>query len=209
MKTNAGFLARCLETPDFIAGDLDTGFIERNLAELTAAPEPSPAALSAAAEAAMVVDETQVPDASPWRDLAGFRLNAEPETTVRLFLAGKPVIARASETAAGRSVLLTDEDEIVVFEAGEAFVFASHPPAAEDLGAAADGQIRSPMPGKVTQLSVKAGDAVTKGQPLLTLEAMKMEHALTAPFDGTVETVGVALGAQVSEGAVLVKLTAK
>jgi propionyl-CoA carboxylase alpha chain/3-methylcrotonyl-CoA carboxylase alpha subunit len=76
------------------------------------------------------------------------------------------------------------------------------------VGAAADGQIRSPMPGKVTQLSVKAGEAVTKGQPLLTLEAMKMEHALAASFDGTVETVSVALGDQVSEGAVLVKLVA-
>jgi propionyl-CoA carboxylase alpha chain/3-methylcrotonyl-CoA carboxylase alpha subunit len=64
------------------------------------------------------------------------------------------------------------------------------------------------MPGKVTGLSVKAGDAVSKGQALLTLEAMKMEHALTAPFDGTVESVAVALGAQVSEGAVLVKLGA-
>ena len=62
MKTNAGFLARCLESPDFIVGDLDTGFIERNLADLAAAPEPSPAALSAAAEAAMVVDETLTPD---------------------------------------------------------------------------------------------------------------------------------------------------
>jgi len=49
---------------------------------------------------------------------------------------------------------------------------------------------------------------VTKGQPLLTLEAMKMEHALTAPFDGTVEELAVALGAQVSEGALLVKLAA-
>jgi acetyl/propionyl-CoA carboxylase alpha subunit len=208
VKTNAGFLARCLEAPDFIAGDLDTGFIERNLAELTAHPEPSPAALSAAAEAAVVVDETLSPDASPWRDLAGFRLNAPPETTVRLFLGGKPVIAQASEAAAGRSVLLTDEDEIVVFEAGEAFVFAAHPPSAEDLGAAQDGQIRSPMPGKVTGLSVKAGDAVKKGQPLLILEAMKMEHALTAPFDGAVESVTVTLGAQVSEGAVLIKLAA-
>ena len=208
VKTNAGFLARCLEQPDFIAGDLDTGFIERNLAELTAAPEPSPAALSAAAEAAMVVDETLAPDASPWRDLAGFRLNAGPETTVRLFFAGKPVIADAAETAAPRSVLLTDADEIVVFEAGEAFVFLSHPPSAEDLGAATDGQIRSPMPGKVTGLSVKAGDKVTKGQALLTLEAMKMEHALTAPFDGAVETVAVTLGAQVSEGATLIKLSA-
>ena len=208
VKTNAGFLARCLETPDFIVGDVDTGFIERNLAELTAAPEPSPAALSAAAEAAMAIDETRAPDASPWRDLTGFRLNAPVETTVRLFFAGKPVVARATETAAPRSVLLTDDDEIVVFEAGEAFVFSSHPPNAEEVGAAADGQIRSPMPGKVTGLSIKAGDKVTKGQTLLTLEAMKMEHALTAPFDGTVDSVAVSLGSQVSEGATLAKLTA-
>ncbi|MDB5433969.1 MAG: bccA, partial [Phenylobacterium sp.] len=175
---------------------------------LTAPPEPSPAALSAAAQAAMVVDETTEPAPSPWRDLAGFRLNAPPETAVRLFLGGKPVIAEAREAGALRSVLLTDADEIVVFEAGEAFVFTAHPPAAEEVDAAADGQIRSPMPGKVTQLPVKAGDKVAKGQALLTLEAMKMEHALTAPFDGTVETVSVALGDQVSEGAVLVKLAA-
>ncbi len=64
------------------------------------------------------------------------------------------------------------------------------------------------MPGKVTGLSVKAGDKVTKGQALLTLEAMKMEHALTAPFDGTVDSVAVSLGSQVTEGAVLAKLTA-
>jgi propionyl-CoA carboxylase alpha chain/3-methylcrotonyl-CoA carboxylase alpha subunit len=64
------------------------------------------------------------------------------------------------------------------------------------------------MPGKVTALSVKPGDAVVKGQPLVTLEAMKMEHALTAPFDGTVDTLSVALGDQVSEGATLIKLTA-
>jgi acetyl/propionyl-CoA carboxylase alpha subunit len=208
VKTNAGFLARCLEAPDFIAGDLDTGFIERSLAELAAPPEPSPAALSAAAEAAMIVDETLSPEPSPWRDLPGFRLNAAPETTTRLFLGGKPIVCAVNDMAAPRSVLLTDEDEIVVFEAGEAFVFSSHPPAADEAGAAGDGAVRSPMPGKVTQLSVKAGDAVKKGQPLLTLEAMKMEHALTAPFDGTVDEVAVSLGAQVTEGAVLVKLSA-
>ncbi len=207
VKTNAGFLARCLEAPDFIAADVDTGFIERNLSELTATPEPSPAALSAAAEAAMVVDETQSPEASPWRDLQGFRLNAAPEDSVRLFFRGKPVIGRANQGAAVRSALLADNDEIVVFEAGEAFVFSPHPPSAEDLGAANDGQVRSPMPGKVTGLSVKVGEAVIKGQTMLILEAMKMEHALTAPFSGTIDTVSVSLGAQVSEGAVLVKLT--
>jgi acetyl/propionyl-CoA carboxylase alpha subunit len=208
VKTNAGFLARCLEQPDFIAGDVDTGFIERHLADLAAAPEPSPAALAAAAQAAMVVDETLSPDPSPWRDLTGFRLNAPPADSVRLFRLGQPVIAQLSERAAPRSVLLTDEDEIVVFEAGEAFVFASHPPTADEAGASADGQIRSPMPGKVTGLAVKAGDKVVKGQGLMTLEAMKMEHALTAPFDGTVEAVSVTLGAQVTEGAVLAKLVA-
>jgi len=208
VKTNAGFLARCLEQPDFIAGDVDTGFIERNLAELTAPPEPSPAALSAAADAAMAVDEALDPSPSPWRDLGGFRLNAALADSTRLFLHGKPIMARLDPDTAERSVLITDEDEIVVFEAGEAFAFLSHPPVGGEAGAASDGAIRSPMPGKVTGLSVKAGDKVTKGQGLLTLEAMKMEHALTAPFDGTVDEVAVALGAQVSEGAVLVKLTA-
>ena len=64
------------------------------------------------------------------------------------------------------------------------------------------------MPGKVTGLSVKAGETVKRARPCWSLEAMKMEHALTAPFDGTVDEVSVSLGAQVTEGAVLVKLTA-
>jgi propionyl-CoA carboxylase alpha chain/3-methylcrotonyl-CoA carboxylase alpha subunit len=58
------------------------------------------------------------------------------------------------------------------------------------------------MPGKVVAAPVKAGDAVTKGQPVVVLEAMKMEHALTAPFDGVVESVA-AVGDQVGEAAVL------
>jgi biotin carboxyl carrier protein len=51
------------------------------------------------------------------------------------------------------------------------------------------------------------GDRVVKGQPLLTLEAMKMEHALGAPFDGMVSDVAAEIGGQVTEGSVLVKLT--
>ena len=58
------------------------------------------------------------------------------------------------------------------------------------------------MPGKIIAVDVAAGDTVTKGQKLLTLEAMKMEHSLTAPFDGVVESVA-SLGDQVVEAAVL------
>ena len=102
--------------------------------------------------------------------------------------------------------VVLSQEAAVVFEAGEAFVFRDHPPAADATGSASDGQIRAPMPGKVTVVGVAAGDKVAKGQPLVTLEAMKMEHALAAPFDGTVEDVATTLGAQVSEGTVLVKL---
>jgi acetyl-CoA carboxylase biotin carboxylase subunit len=205
VKTNAGFLARCLEEPDFIAGEVDTGFIERRLADLTAPAEPSPAALSSAAMAAILATDDGRDDFSPWRELEGFRLNAAPSAQVRLFLDGKPVLADASDEAEC-SVLIDNDGEIVVFEHGEAFVLSMHPPA--DLGGegASDGQIRSPMPGKVTALNVKAGDTVTKGQPLMVLEAMKMEHALTAAFDGVVSELSVSLGAQVTEGAVLAKL---
>jgi 3-methylcrotonyl-CoA carboxylase alpha subunit len=64
------------------------------------------------------------------------------------------------------------------------------------------------MPGKVTAVEVKKGDKVEKGQRLLTLEAMKMEHALTAPFDGTVAELKAKPGAQVTEGQMLVKVEA-
>ncbi|QNP44490.1 biotin/lipoyl-binding protein [Sphingomonas daechungensis] len=65
------------------------------------------------------------------------------------------------------------------------------------------------MPGKVTAVEVSQGETVAKGQRLLTLEAMKMEHGLTAPFDGTVAELSAQAGVQVSEGAVLARVEPK
>jgi 3-methylcrotonyl-CoA carboxylase alpha subunit len=69
-----------------------------------------------------------------------------------------------------------------------------------------DGEVRSPMPGKVTAVLVKEGERVAKGQTLAVLEAMKMEYALTAPFEGVVEGLAVQTGEQAVEGQVFARI---
>ena len=71
-----------------------------------------------------------------------------------------------------------------------------------------DGDIVAPMPGKVIAVDVAEGQAVTAGQRLMVLEAMKMEHTLTAPFDGTVADVHAAVGAAVALDAPVVTVVA-
>ena len=68
------------------------------------------------------------------------------------------------------------------------------------------GRLTAPMPGKVVSFAVKAGDKVSKGQPLAVMEAMKMEHTIAAPLDGVVDELLFAPGDQVTEGAELLKL---
>ena len=81
-------------------------------------------------------------------------------------------------------------------------------PEPEDVERAAGGY-SAPMPGKVLDVRVRAGDAVSRGQALLTMEAMKMEHLVTASADGVVTEVRVAPGQQVDAGLVLVVIAAR
>ena len=81
--------------------------------------------------------------------------------------------------------------------------------ATSGAAAAGDGAILAPMPGRIIAVSVAPGDKGTKGQKLVTLEAMKMEHGLTAPFDGIVEDMPHDEGAQVQEGTLLARIVAE
>nr|NDG07380.1 biotin/lipoyl-binding protein [Oxalobacteraceae bacterium] len=65
------------------------------------------------------------------------------------------------------------------------------------------GRLTAPMPGKIVQLMVDEGASVKKGAPLLIMEAMKMEHTISAPANGKVEALHYAVGDQVAEGAQL------
>jgi biotin carboxyl carrier protein len=73
-----------------------------------------------------------------------------------------------------------------------------------ETSAVAAGGCSAPMPGKVIDVRVSVGDAIARGQTLVTMEAMKMEHQLTASTDGVVTEVCVSAGQQVDAGQVLV-----
>ena len=107
------------------------------------------------------------------------------------------------------AVAVRRERAIELIHAGRTHVLEL--PDAADHGAHADGpasSLRAPMPGRIAAVLVGEGDAVEAGRPLLVLEAMKMEHLITAPGDGVVGRVNYPPGAEVEEGAVLLSIEA-
>ena len=103
------------------------------------------------------------------------------------------------------SVLRIAHDVTVQFNGRDTIFHHVQSVGAEDE-ASGESRILSPMPGLVRLVSVVEGASVTKGDPLVTMEAMKMELSLTAPRDGKIASVNVAAGDQVNEGALLVEL---
>jgi 3-methylcrotonyl-CoA carboxylase alpha subunit len=208
VKTNAAFLARAAADPDFRAGEVDTGFIPARIDTLVPDPSPSDAIWNMAASAIAASDfhAGRSNPSDPWQALTGFRANADEDYRVALRHGGETRVVDAglgdiegAATAHGETML--------VFSEGQAFAF-SLPGAGGGAGggAASDGTLLSPMPGRVIAVDARQGDRVVKGQKLLTLEAMKMEHGITAPFDGVVAELNAVEGAQVTEGTLLVRV---
>ena len=197
VKTNAGFLGRLLDLDEFGLGEVDTGLIAREVDALVYPPEPEPEEL---AEAAALLCAS--PGEGPLSALLGFRLNAPTRAEARLLDdAGHVHVVQFDEIDADEPTA-----DVLAFSDGFARRYILDEPRGSGQSAASDGAILSPMPGRIIAVEVAAGDIVAKGQKLVTLEAMKMEHSLTAPFDGIVTELNAEVGGQVQVEALLVRI---
>ncbi|MEW1774241.1 biotin carboxylase N-terminal domain-containing protein [Streptomyces sp. NPDC086777] len=213
--TNRDLLVRSLRHEEFTTARMDTGFYDRHLTELTA-PAPDPHAPLAAALA----------DAHGRSRFGGWRnLPSQPQTK-RYLMAGEEHEAhyrhtREGLTADGVRVVHADARLVVLDIDGvhRKFEVTSYgdrihvnntsltalPRFADAKAQLAPGSLLAPMPGTVVRIAdgLEAGAPVEAGQPLLWLEAMKMQHQITAPVTGTLSELRAAVGQQVEPGSLL------
>jgi 3-methylcrotonyl-CoA carboxylase alpha subunit len=219
--TNLAFLSALARHAGFTAGDVDTGLIASDLAGLTTEPEPDAAVLAMAAIAAAGLLDGAGPS-------AGFALWAPLRQTQRFGDHTAVIIPHGPggfmvETALGAQTCrlsggqwrtdgspapkaVCHQAGISVFS-GYGFHFAWHDPFAQTVeDARGSGLTIAPMPGLVKDVHVSVGDSVKVGDHLVVLEAMKMEHTLSATVAGTVAELLVTAGDQVQSGAALIRL---
>jgi 3-methylcrotonyl-CoA carboxylase alpha subunit len=223
--TNCGFLLRCLSHPKFREGDIDTGFIERFSDILLPATELPPVECFAAATRFLIEQQYGTERASkvrsPWSNGDGFRVGGRARQVVSFEQNGERLdvcveFCRDAEPRyyvsgslvkipLGIAVTQLRSKDIAVMHEGVTFRVRVFDPSvsAESHMTDSDG-VLAPTPGKVTAVLVEAGQKVTRGTPLVSIEAMKMEHTFLAPADVTIASVEVFLGDQVKEGGVMV-----
>ncbi|MBS3932348.1 MAG: acetyl/propionyl/methylcrotonyl-CoA carboxylase subunit alpha [Sphingomonadales bacterium] len=202
VKTNAKFLQNLILDDDFFENqNLSTSYIERRLDNVMPHPGPFPYVWEEAARSVLATARDE------FGPLVGFRLNGDPRQSVSMRWEDESRVIEVSDYETLGMPVFTDDDAIILFDEGQPFRFEL---ATRGTGhhSAHDGDILSPMPGKVIAVEVSQGQAVTKGQKLLTLEAMKMEHTLVAPFDGVVAELSATAGAQVQVEALLARIEA-
>lgn len=209
IRTNAGFLRRCLVHPDFQSGAVHTGLIQDHLEALTSRQQARQAAARAVARF-----EQKQPSPDPFGSRNGFRLNRAAQQKWRFEDKWGPIDVDLcaddsngdADTSEGAMPLIEAGLHTEIYWQGESFRF-SPPGALTDLdhGLAGD-VVKAPMPGKIAAVHVKTGAQVKKGDVLVVFEAMKMELALASPRDGEVEECNAVLGEQRPEGDILVRL---
>jgi len=219
VRTNGGFIFECLSHREFSMGNISTAFIDEYNAQLQPLNIPSERFLEDAMSS-LVGDyytEENLYETIMNRPI-GFRVNARACNNAVFYLDGDALNAAfqpvwvdppnsvGSPQMTG-AINVLDAENVIITERGQCIhvslrpQFGTHHPASS-------GTILSPMPGKIIAVDVTQGQSVTKGQKLLTLEAMKMEHSLLAPFDGVVAELNATPGSQAQVEALLVRIEA-
>ena len=212
VATNQPLLADLLKHPDFINGDFNTGFIAEHFSEIPRHPV-SAEQLALAATLFYTQSAAQHP-----QGLAGWCNNASALRTYRLEVNGEIHTVSTAPlplTTDGRHATLVlngirrriayhlDGDQLWL---PGLTVLNRTQQVANRQADARSGTVKAPMDGAIVDVRVSAGDSVTKGQLLLVLEAMKMEHPLTAGIDGVITGVQVIAGDQVRNRQVLLEI---
>lgn len=223
---NRDFLIRLLSHSDFMSAQLDTGFIDKNAADLLPPPAEAPCETIAAAVSAYMTQAqkdmqrhaslTNDPH-SPWAQMDGWRIAGNCGSTLRvqdgMHQRDVSVTSNGGMWAITVDGALVEPSKVsVILEGPRATVFTPDrilcldmvdPRAVAAVDQAVAGALTAPMPGKITAVFVAQGDEVNSGDPLLVLEAMKMEHTIRAPVAGQVAEFSYEVDAQVAEGDVL------
>ena len=224
--TNVGFNAMLAAWPDFVAGNVDTGLIGRNIDALSAQSVDITSILVSAAVAKSRPEvRTSVSGFSLWHRYAqtlDMRIAQEGSEAkgVSVHWAADGAIV----TVDGRDIVVSkdqgalrstqchiypahvDGDNITVFSVPPTKVVHIDPLDQQSTTVGQADDVLAPMPGSIRSVNVAVGDAVSQGDRLVVLEAMKMEHSLTAPRDGVVAGIHAAVGDQVQLGACLIQL---
>lgn len=204
---NIGFLRRCAMADAFIEGSHHVNWIAEQGDVLTQPPSEHQHA------SVMAVCDVLLGDSSddPWSIRDGWRINAAPVRKTAVAIGEDADWFAPDELDVAEDVsmpLLTDLSprRFAVTTGGDSVLVEVPDFEAEAEALAGGDAVKAPMPGKIIAVNVSVGDTVAKGQVVAVMEAMKMEHSLTAPRDGLVESVGAQLNAQVPEGEILVAL---
>jgi 3-methylcrotonyl-CoA carboxylase alpha subunit len=217
VKSNSSFLSRALRNQVFLDGDVDTGFIERYQPSLCVVEVADEMTLQIGASEVLkrvmfpTLNRREMRDQPFVIDLRGIRLNAARLESHPVAVNGEIQMLKPNyKGGTAWNINYTDEGGVIVSDDdGQLFHFSIPRTDGSAHGPASSGTILSPMPGRIIAVEVVQGQTVTKGQKLLTLEAMKMEHSLTAPFDGVVAELNAETGAQVQVEALLVRIEAR
>ena len=225
LGTNIAFLCALLSDVDVVAGRLDTGLVERKLDTLTTAEVPDVVFVAAALDE--LIDLRPTGDVvDPWDLANGWRLGGPAAVPFRLACGDRKVTVRvrgaavtvddaepvrASARRDGDRLTVTyggrvtsflraqDGDTLWLAAGGQTWAVDEHSLLqSASVTAAGGGPVTSPMPGTVLVVKAAQGDVVTAGAPLVVVEAMKMEHTVTAPVDGVVTELNVRAGQQVA-----------